>query len=59
MLSGRNAGDRDVIAELPSMKDLGIVIIDDFHRLDDKTKHVIADFLKSLPIPKIQKPKSC
>jgi hypothetical protein len=30
------------------MKDLGIVVIDDFHRLDDKTKHMIADFLKEL-----------
>jgi type II secretory pathway predicted ATPase ExeA len=48
MLSGRNADDREVIAELPKIKNLGIVVIDDFHRLDDATKHAIADYLKEL-----------
>src|SRR5690348_16368330 len=46
--SGQNSLDRDLIAELPQMGYLGIVIIDDFHRLSETTKHVIADFLKEL-----------
>jgi hypothetical protein len=46
VFSGRNAADRELLAELPAFGDLGIVIIDDFHRLSDATKHVIADLLK-------------
>ena len=48
MLSGRNARDREMIAELPATGNAGIVIIDDFHRLDEDTKHLIADYLKQL-----------
>lgn len=47
-LSGRNPDDYDLIAELPSMKDIGIVLIDDFHRLPDHTKHRLADYIKLL-----------
>jgi Holliday junction resolvasome RuvABC ATP-dependent DNA helicase subunit len=48
MLSGRNRKDQEIIAEMPNMEDLGVVVIDDFHRLDDATKHTIADYLKEL-----------
>jgi hypothetical protein len=48
MLSGRNQEDHEIIAEIPKMKYRGIVIIDDFHRFDDTTRHKIADFLKEL-----------
>ena len=47
-LSGRNPDDYDLIAALPDMGDLGIVVIDDFHRLPDTTKFRIADFIKLL-----------
>ena len=47
-LSGRNPDDYDFIAALPEMGDLGIVLIDDFHRLPDKIKFSIADFIKLL-----------
>lgn len=47
-LSGRNPDDYDFIAALPEMGDLGIVLIDDFHRLPDPTKFMIADFIKLL-----------
>jgi hypothetical protein len=47
-LSGRNPDDYDLIAALPEMGDLGIVVIDDFHRLPDETKFRIADLIKLL-----------
>ena len=42
---GRTA---QLIAELPSIEKTGIVIIDDFHRLDDSVRAEIADHLKFL-----------
>lgn len=48
MLSARRREDRDVIAELPNMTSLGLVVIDDFHRLDDDIRAQIADQLKLL-----------
>jgi hypothetical protein len=48
MLSGRNRHDQELIAEIPNMTNTGVVVIDDFHRLDDSTKHAIADYLKEL-----------
>lgn len=48
MLSARNPGDRELIAELPTLLDRGVVLIDDFHRLDDSVKASIADFMKTL-----------
>lgn len=47
-LSARKEEDRKLIAELPSMGALGIVIVDDFHRLSADVKAAIADFLKTL-----------
>lgn len=47
-LSGRKPGDRALIEALPSMGELGFVIIDDFHRLPHDMKAGIADFVKTL-----------
>jgi Holliday junction resolvasome RuvABC ATP-dependent DNA helicase subunit len=47
-LSARRPEDRELIAALPAMKGIGLVLIDDFHRLDEKTKELVADFLKTL-----------
>jgi hypothetical protein len=48
MLSARKKEDRAFIAELPTMKQIGNVLIDDFHRLDDAVKQTVADYLKTL-----------
>lgn len=47
-LSARKAHDRELIADLPSMDDIGIVIVDDFHRLDESVRRQVADYLKTL-----------
>ena len=47
-LSGRNPNDHDLITALPNMGTLGIVLIDDFHRLPESTKQVLADYIKRL-----------
>ena len=48
MLSARRPDDVALIAELPSMKDIGTVIVDDFHRLPDEVKEKLSDFMKTL-----------
>lgn len=48
VLSGRNPDDFDLISELPEMKDIGLVVLDDFHRLPEETKCRLADFIKLL-----------
>ncbi|MDX0760006.1 TIR domain-containing protein [Sinorhizobium medicae] len=47
-LRTREPKDVDYIAALPELGDIGIVIIDDFHRLDDGIKAKITDFMKLL-----------
>jgi hypothetical protein len=47
-LSGRKQGDIPLINELPAMAAIGIVIIDDFHRLPASSKQKITDFAKTL-----------
>jgi len=47
-LSGRRPDDYDLIAALPEMGDIGLVLIDDFHRLPDPTKFLLADYIKLL-----------
>ncbi|MBN9359666.1 MAG: AAA family ATPase [Herbaspirillum huttiense] len=47
-LRARKSADAKAIAELPDKNDIGVVIIDDFHRLDDDVKRRIADFMKVL-----------
>lgn len=56
-LSARVPADREIIAGLPSIGDAGIVIIDDFHRLDDGIKQAIADYMKDLADREDQKTK--
>lgn len=48
LLTARKDYDRALIAELPKMKNIGVVLVDDFHRLDELTKKAVADFLKTL-----------
>lgn len=45
-LSGRKRDDIAFVSELPTMLPLGIVIIDDFHKLPSETKANIADLMK-------------
>lgn len=47
-LSARRSEDISLIGELPFMNDVGTVVIDDFHRLDNDLKQRIADHLKVL-----------
>jgi hypothetical protein len=47
-LSARRTADRELIAELPSMTDIGVVVIDDFHRMPDNDKQRVADYMKTL-----------
>lgn len=47
-LSARQKSDIEVIAALPDMKDIGTVIVDDFHRLTDDVKERLSDFMKVL-----------
>ena len=47
-LSARKRDDRELISELPNTPKAGLVIIDDFHRLEPKIQEGIADHLKVL-----------
>lgn len=47
-LSARRKTDVEIIAALPELGELGIVVVDDFHRLDDRVRAELADFLKTL-----------
>jgi hypothetical protein len=47
-LSARDPGDIGYIELLPEMTDFGVVILDDFHVLDDNIRSGIADLLKRL-----------
>jgi hypothetical protein len=47
-LSAPKADDISLIASLPDNLPFGMVLIDDFHRLDDQTKRVLADLMKTL-----------
>ncbi len=47
-LSGRKPSDAELIEALPTMGDIGVVIVDDFHRLPVPTKDAIAQFMKTL-----------
>lgn len=49
LLSARKKQDLELIYALPTFsKDLGIVIVDDFHVLDVETKQTLSNFLKTL-----------
>jgi hypothetical protein len=47
-LSARKRDDVQVIKELPAMQPLGVVIVDDFHKLPAETKQQTADLMKIL-----------
>ena len=47
-LSARKQSDMEYIVELPNLGELGTVIVDDFHRLDDSVKARLSDFMKVL-----------
>jgi len=47
-LSARKAKDIEYIAALPEMQDVGTVIVDDFHRLDDTIKTGLSNWMKYL-----------
>lgn len=47
-LSARKPPDQDLIQALPSMRKIGVVVIDDFHRLRDAAKKVLTDYVKTL-----------
>src|SRR5271168_4263846 len=46
--SARKKDDMVFIRDLPNQLPLGTVVIDDFHRLDEKSKHRLADLMKTL-----------
>lgn len=48
LLSSRRPDDVELIRLIPSVSRAGVIIIDDFHRLDDNIKAEISNFLKYL-----------
>src|SRR5262249_37974236 len=48
LLRARSPNDLDYIDALPEIDDIGTVIVDDFHRLPDRTKARLSDFMKVL-----------
>lgn len=48
MLSARKPGDVDLIRALPTMRSIGVVVVDDFHRLPTIAKQHLTDFVKTL-----------
>jgi hypothetical protein len=44
----RKPADLEIIAELPGMKKVGTVVVDDFHKLDEPLQRRLTDFLKVL-----------
>lgn len=47
-LSARRPSDAELISHLPEMERIGVVIIDDFHVLDDQYKEMLSHFMKVL-----------
>jgi hypothetical protein len=47
-LSARRPTDVEYIETLPSLGDLGLVIVDDFHKLPDGTRAALAAYMKTL-----------
>lgn len=47
-LSARRLEDTGLIEELPSMRAIGVVVVDDFHRLPIAAKQQLTDFVKTL-----------
>lgn len=47
-LSARKAGDVELIKDLHTMGRIGVVVVDDFHRLPSAAKQTLTDFVKVL-----------
>lgn len=47
-LSARRQSDVELISELPLMKSIGVVVVDDFHRLPEEERAKLTDFVKLL-----------
>ena len=47
-LSARKTADIEVIDALPQMGDVGMVVVDDFHRLPEASRERLSDYLKTL-----------
>ena len=47
-LSARKPADIDLIKALPTMRSIGVVVVDDFHRLPTAAKQQLTDFVKTL-----------
>lgn len=47
-LSARKPADIDYISGLPELGELGVVIVDDFHKLNRETQEKLADYIKIL-----------
>lgn len=47
-LSARRPNDVEIIAALPEMGDLGVVVVDDFHRLPEALKKALTDQVKTM-----------
>jgi len=47
-LSARKPGDIELIKALPTMRAIGVVVVDDFHRLPTAAKQQLTDFVKTL-----------
>ena len=56
-LSARKAADLELIEALPEIPDAGIVIIDDFHRLNATISAKIADYMKVLADESVEETK--
>ncbi|WP_375270944.1 TIR domain-containing protein [Sphingomonas sp.] len=48
VLSARRPADLEYIEGLPTIKGAGVVIVDDFHRLNDDAKQSLSDYMKVL-----------
>lgn len=48
VLSARKPNDVELIRALPSMTNIGLVVVDDFHRLAESDQRVLADLMKTL-----------
>jgi uncharacterized protein with PhoU and TrkA domain len=57
MLSARDPGGVGYIELIPETTDFGVVVVDDFHVLQDKTRRDIADLLKRLADTESQRSK--
>ena len=47
-LSARKPSDVEYIEALPTLGAVGVVIVDDFHKLKDATRSALADYMKTL-----------